>query len=116
MKILKKLRDELAKKIAQEAAKAAANSVDHCKPEAKMAIEKAVEEKAQKLFDPDDQENPLPTDPNEPVVFRSDKKDQPFHIEIKGLDNAWKKYQKTKDIDEAIKDSMEIRAEWTFKF
>ena len=116
MNIMKQLRDELAKKLAQEAANAAANSVDHCDPEAKRVIEKTVEARAKKLLDPDDHDNPLPTDPDAPVIFRSDDKDQPFHIEVKWLNNAWKKYQNTKYLDAAIKDSMEIRAEWTFKF
>lgn len=116
MNLMKQLRDELAKKLAQEAANAAANSVDHCDPEAKRVIEKVVEARAKKLLDPDDYENPLPTDLNAPVVFRSDDNEQPFHIEVKGLNNAWQKYQNTKDLDAAIKDGMEIRAEWTFKF
>lgn len=116
MSVMKKLRDELARKLAQKAADVAANSVDHCNSEAKRVIEKTVEERTKKLLDPEDHENPIPTDPDAPIIFRSEDKEPPFHIEVKGLNNAWKKYQATKDLDAAIKDSMEIRAEWTFKF
>ena len=116
MNLLNKLRNELAKKIAKTAAELAADSVDHCDPKAKRAIEKTVEDRAKKLLAPDDHENPLPTDPNEPIVFKSETSEKPFQIEVKGLDNAWKKYQKCNDLDKALKDSMEIRAEWTFKF
>jgi hypothetical protein len=116
MNLLKQLRNELAKKLGQTAADIASDSVDHCTPEAKRAIEKSVEERAQKLLDPDDHENPLPTDPNEPLVFRSDKHEKPFHIEVKGLSGAWQDIQKNTDLDKALKDNVQIKAEWTLKF
>ncbi|MBU1107097.1 MAG: hypothetical protein KKB51_10545 [Candidatus Riflebacteria bacterium] len=116
MKLLKQLRNKLAKELGKTAASIAANSVDHCSPEAKRAIEKTVEAKAKKLLDPNDKANPLPTDPNEPLVFRSDINERPFHIEVKGLSDAWQNYQENKDLGKALKDSIEIRAEWTMKF
>lgn len=116
MNLLKQLRNELAKRLGQTAADIASDSVDHCTPEAKRAIEKSVEERAQRLLDPDDHENPLSTDPNEPLVFRSDNHDRPFHIEVKGLGGAWQDLQMSNDLDKALKKNVQIRAEWTIKF
>ncbi|NCB47575.1 hypothetical protein EOM81_11230 [bacterium] len=116
MNLLRQLRNELAKKLGQTAADIASESVDHCTPEAKGAIEKSVEDRAKKLLDPDDHENLVPTDPNEPLVFRSGKHEKPFHIEVKGLSGAWQDLQKSKDLDKALKDNVQIKAEWTLKF
>ena len=116
MNLLKQLRNELARKIGQTAAGIAANSVDHCSNEAKKAIQKSVEMKTRKLLDPDDHKNPLSTDPGQPLVFRAENGDKPFHIEVKGLNDAWKSYQANRDLDKALQESIEIRAEWTMKF
>jgi hypothetical protein len=116
MKIMKQLRNELAKKLGQTAASIAADSVDYCNPEAKRAIEKTIEDKAKKLLDPDDHANPLPVNPDEPLIFRSETREKPFHIEVKGLSDAWQDLQKSNDIDKALKDNVQIRAEWTVGF
>ena len=116
MNLLRQLRNELAKKLGQTAADIAADSVDHCTPEARRAIASSVENRAKKLLDPDDHENPLPTDPNEPLIFRSNKHEKPFHIEVKGLSGAWQDFQKCNDLDKALKDNVQIKAEWAIKF
>mgnify|MGYP000961141162 CR=1 FL=1 len=116
MNLLNQLRNELAKKLGQTAADVASDSVDHCSPEAKRAIEKSVEKCVQKLLDPDDHENPMPTDPNEPLVFRSENHEKSFHIEVKGLSGAWQDIQKNSDLDKALKDNVQIKAEWIIKF
>jgi hypothetical protein len=35
---------------------------------------------------------------------------------VKGLNDAWKSYQANRDLDKALQESIEIRAEWTMKF
>lgn len=116
MNLLKKLRDELANKIASAAADIAENSVDHCDAKGKEAIKALVKEEAQKLLDPQDTENPIPTDPNEPLIFRSKDKKNPFTVDIKGFGSVWDEIQKHKDIDKALLEKAEIRVGWEFKF
>ncbi len=115
MNLLKKLRDELANKIASAAADIAESSVDHCDTKGKEAIKALVKEEAQKLLDPQDTENIIPTDPNEPIVFRAKDNKSPFSIEIKGFASVWDEIQKHKDIDKAILEKAEIRVGWEFK-
>ena len=116
MNLIKLLRNELAKKLGQTVADVAADSVDHCASEAKKAIEKTVEERTKMLLDPNNNENILSEAPNEHPVFRSDNNDKSFHIEVKGLSGAWQDIQKNNDPDKALKDNVQIKAEWTFKF
>jgi hypothetical protein len=115
MNLIKQLRNELAKKLGKTVAEAAADSVDHCAPEAKRVIEKTVEERAKMLLDSDVNGN-LFADPNESLVFRSDNPDKPFHIEVEGLSAAWQDIQKNNAPDKVLKDNVQIKVEWTFKF
>jgi hypothetical protein len=58
----------------------------------------------------------IPTDPNEPVVFRNEDKEKPFKIEVKNLGEIWEEIQKQKKIDDAIFNKAEVHVEWTLKF
>lgn len=116
MNLLKKLRDELVNKMASAAADIAENSVDHCDPKGKEGLKQLVKEEIQKRLDPKDTANPIPTDPNEPLVFRSKDDKNPFTVEIKGLGSVWDEIQKQKRLDDATFNKAEVRVEWSFKF
>jgi hypothetical protein len=113
---MKKLREVLANKLANAAADIAENSVDHCNPQGKEAIRKLVKNRTDQLLDPADKKNIIPSDPNEPLVFRSDQEDEPFKIEVKNLGSVWDEILKRKTIDESVINKAEIRIAWKMKF
>jgi hypothetical protein len=116
MNLMKKLREELANKLANAAADIAENSVDHCNPQGKEAIRQLVKNRTDQLLNPADKKNVLPSDPNEPLVFRSNHDDKPFKVEVKNLGSVWDEIQKRKAINESIINKAEVRVEWVLKF
>ncbi len=116
MNLLKQLRDKLADELGNAAANIAANSVDYCDSQGKEAIKQLVKNHADQLLDPADKEHSIPTDPNEPLVFRSNHNDKPFKIEVKNLGSVWDEVQKRKVIDENIINKAEIRVAWEMRF
>lgn len=116
MNLSKKLRDEFVKKIADAAADIAENSVDHCNQQGKEAIRQLVKNSTDQLLDPADKEHVIPTDPNEPLVFRASHNDKPFKVEVKNLGSIWAEIQKQRKLDETIINKAEIRVEWSLRF
>ena len=116
MNLMKELRDQLANKLANAAADIAENSVDHCNPQGKEAIRQLVKNQTDQLLNPADKRNVLPSDPNEPLVFRSNHDDKPFKVEVKNLGSVWNEIQKRKAIDENVINKAEIRVMWEMSF
>jgi hypothetical protein len=113
---MKKLRNELSEKLANAAADIAENSVDYCNSQGKEAIRQLVKNRTDQLLNPADKKNVIPSDPNEPLVFRSNQDDQSFKVEVKNLGTIWNEVQKRKSIDESIINKAEIRVAWEMKF
>lgn len=116
MNLMKELRNQLANKLANAAADIAEGSVDHCNPQGKEAIRQLVKNRTDQLLDPADQKHVIPSDPDEPLVFRSSHDAKPFKIEVKNLGFVWEEVQKRKAIDDSILNKAEIRVEWALKF
>lgn len=116
MNLFKKLRNELANKLASAAADVAESSVDHCNPEGKEAIRQLVKKRADQLLDPADEKHVIPTDPDEPLVFRSSHNEKPFKVEVKNLGSVWDEIQKNQKFDKGILSKAEIRVEWALRF
>lgn len=116
MNLMKELRDQLANKLADTAADIAESSVDHCNPQGKEAIRQLVKHRTDQLLDPADQKHVIPSDPNEPLVFRSSLDDKPFKVEVKNLGSVWNEIQKRKKLDDDIINKAEVRVEWALKF
>jgi hypothetical protein len=116
MNLLKQFRDKLADELGDTAANIAANSVVYCDSQVKEAIKQLVKNHANQFLGPAVKEHVIPTDPNEPLVFRSNHNDTPFKVEVKNLGGVWEEIQKQRKIDDAIFNKAEVRVEWSLKF